>query len=328
MGFRKKLAGKLVLLKITIGSILILNCFSDAPRDNPLDPTNGISLSGRVSRFYSNSAIANATVRMNPGNRISITNGTGNYQFPDISPGSYNLTVVTDGYAADSTEINIQNNTELNFTLDSLPHFQNIGLITSHTTYWFLDDIFSIQVETIGEDGDGIGDIESVWFKIVEYGFSDTLQRAAPSSNVFRGQIFAPDLPINNLQELIGKPFRFFIKDLPGFANSSLPQFITRIINETPQLLSPVGLSIISSDTINFKWQAIVNIHFPFTQKIEIYSIDLGLKVDEMSSINSDASEFLYTKPFSNGNYYWVLYIVDEFGNRSGSKEGSFRVQK
>jgi len=322
------LAGKSVLLKIAIGLILILNCFSDAPRDNPLDPANGISLSGRVSRFYSNNAIANATVRLNPGNQISVTNGTGNYQFPDISPGAYNLTIVTDGYAADSAEINIENSTELNFALDSLPHFRNISLTTSHITHWFPpDDIYSMQVETVGQDGDGNGDIESVWLKIDQYNFSDTLQQTAPGSNIFRGQISAPELPINNLNELIGKPFRFFIKDLPGFTNSSLPQYISRIIEETPQLISPVGLTIISSDTINFKWQAIIDIHFPFAQKIEIYSVDLGLKVDEMSNINSDASEYLYTKPFSNGDYYWVLYIVDEFGNRSGSKEGSFRVQ-
>lgn len=323
------MAVRTFLGRIAIGMLFILNCFSDAPRDNPLDPANGITLSGRVRRFYSSNAITNATVRLNPGNRISVTNGAGNYQFPDIPPGTYNLTVFADGYASDSSEINIETNSELNFALDSLPYFRNISLTTSHTTRFFPpDDIFSIQIETVGEDGDGVGDIDQVWFQIDQISFSDTLQQTAPGSNIYRGQVLAPDLPILNLQELIGKPFYFYIKDHPGFANASNSQYITRIIDRTPQIIAPFGLAIISSDTINFKWQANVDIHFPFTQKIEIYSIDLGLKVDEVSNISSDASDYLYTSPFSNGKYYWVLYIVDEFGNRSGSKEGSFQVQR
>ena len=321
------MAGRLLFL-FTIAMLLFLNCFSDAPHENPLDPANGISLSGRVSRYYSNNAIANATVRLSPGNRIAITNSSGNYQFSEISPGMHTITVLTDGYSSQSAEINIENSTERNFALDSLPYFRDISLTTSHTTRWFPpDDIFSVQVETIGEDGDGSGDIDRVWLQIDQFSFSDTLQQITPGSNIFRGQILTSDLPIVNLQEMIGKPFHFFLKDLPGFTNSSLPQYITRIIDKTPQLISPTGLAIISSDTINFKWQSNVDIHFPFTQKIEIYSIDLGLKVDEVNDIGSDASDYLYTSPFSNGKYYWILYIVDEFGNRSGSKDHAFQVQ-
>ncbi len=322
------LTARTLLTKITIGAILFLNCFSDAPRDNPLDPANGISLSGKVSRFYSNDAIPNATIRLKPGNQISITNGEGSYRFSDISPGMYSLTALTEGFASDTAEINIESNSEINFSLDSLSYFRNISLTSSHMIHWFPpDDMYSIHIETIGEDGDGSGDIDKVWFNIDQINFSDTLQRTAPGSNVFRGHIPALDMPIANLQELIGIPIHFFIKDLPGYTNASTPFYISRIIEETPRLISPVGLSIISSDTIDFRWQAITTIQFPFSHKIEIFSIDLGLKVDEISNINSDTSAYTYNTPLSNGDYYWVLYIVDEFGNLSGSKEGSFRVQ-
>lgn len=319
---------KFVCLGISIIAITLLGCFSDASRDNPLDPANGISVSGIVKRFYSNNGLSNAQVRLNPGNRITISDQNGNYQFSKISPGLYELIVSAEGFSKDTTEINLTNNTQVNFALDSLPYLKNITVTTSHITHWFPpDDIYSILLETVGYDGDGSGDIKNVWFQIEQINFSDTLQRTAPGSNIFRGQAAALDLPVFNLQELIGKPFKFFIEDFPGNSSVSSPHFISRIIEETPQLIAPVGLTVISSFPITFRWPVITNIHFPFTHKIEIYSIGLGLKVDEINNINSDTSDFTYNDPLSNGDYYWVIYIVDEFGNSSGSKEGSFRVQ-
>lgn len=323
-----KMTARFLLIKITFGIFLILNCLSDAPRDNPLDPSNGISLSGTVTRLYSNTALPNAAVRLNPANRISITNNSGRFELTGVSPGSHSVIVSAGGFASDTVEINIEKNTEVNFSLDSLPNFQNISVTTNHITHWFPpDDIYTVMLEATGYDGDGTGDIKDVWYRIEQLNLSDTLQRVAPGSNIFRGQAVATSLPILNLQELIGKTFAFFIEDVPGYSNESSPHFISRIIEETPQLISPVSLTIISSFPITFRWQPITNVHFPFTQKIEIYSIGLGLKVDEMSSINSDMSDYIYSSPLSNGDYYWVLQIVDELGNQSGSKEGSFRVQ-
>lgn len=319
---------KFVYLNISIIVFTLSGCFSDASRDNPLDPANGISLSGVVKRFYSNNGLSNAQIRLNPGDRITISDQNGNYQFSKISPGSYELIVSAEGFSKDTSEINLINNTQVNFALDSLPYLKNIAITTSHITHWFPpDDIYSMLLQTTGHDGDGSTDIKDVWYQIEQINFSDTLQSTAPGSNIFRGQAAALDLPVFNLQELIGKPFKFFIEDLPGNRTESSPHFISRIIEETPQLSSPVGLAVISSSQIVFKWQAINNIHFPFTHKIEIYSIGLGLKVDEIHNINSDLSDFTYNSALSNGDYYWVLYIVDEFGNNSGSKEGSFRIQ-
>jgi Carboxypeptidase regulatory-like domain len=319
---------KFICLSVGILALTHLGCFSDASRDNPLDPANGIYVSGIVKRLYSNDGLSNAQIRLNPGNKITISDKNGNYRFSGVSPGLYEVMVSAEGFSKDTTEINLTNNTQVNFALDSLPYLKKINVTTSHITHWFPpDDIYSMLLETTGYDGDGSGDIKNVWYQIEEINFSDTLQRTAPGGNIFRGQAVVLDLPVFNLQELIGKPFKFFIADLPGNTTESPPHFISRIIEETPQLSSPVGLTIISSSQIIFKWQAITNIHFPYTQKIEIYSIGLGLKVDEINNINSDLSDFTYNSSLSNGDYYWVLYIVDEFGNNSGSKEGSFRVQ-
>jgi hypothetical protein len=224
--------------------------------------------------------------------------------------------------------VNVTTNTEVNFVLDSLPYFSDIRITTSHVSHWFPpEDVYSLQFQATGIDGDGVGDISKVWYEIENPVYTDSLQQLAPGSNIFRGQVIAQNLPVMTLHELIGKPFWFFIKDIPGYTSVSSPQFISRIIEDTPQLISPTGLVIISSFPITFKWTAINTIPFPFSLRIEIYSIDLGLRVEEINNIESTTNEFIYSTPLSNGDYYWILYIVDEYGNRSSSKESSFRIQ-
>lgn len=267
-------------------------------------------------------------MRLTPGNRISITNQNGLYQFSKVQPGLYQLNVFADGFSINTAEVNVTTNTEVNFALDSLPYFGDITITTSHISHWFPpEDVYSVQFQATGIDGDGIGDISKVWYEIEDPSYLDTLQQLSPGSNIFRGQAIAQNLPVITLHELIGKPFRFFIEDIPGYLNVSSSQFISRIIDDTPQLISPTGLVTISSFPITFKWTTINTIPFPFTLRIEIYSIDLGLRVEEINNIESIANEFSYSTPLSNGDYYWVLYIVDEYGNRSSSKESSFRIQ-
>ena len=281
-----------------------------------------------MKRLYSNSGLSNAQVRLTPGNRISVTDQNGLYQFSQIQPGLYQLNVFADGFSINTAEVNVTTNTEVNFALDSLPYFSDVTITTSHISHWFPpEDVYSLQFQATGIDGDGIGDISRVWYEIEDPIYTDSLQKLVPGSNVFLGQVIAQNLPVMTLHELIGKPFRFFIEDIPGYLNISSSQFISRIIDDTPLLISPTGLVTISSFPITFKWTAFNTIPFSFSLSIEIYSIDLGLQVGEINDIESTANELIYSTPLSNGDYYWVLYIVDEFGNRSSSKESSFRIQ-
>lgn len=270
---------------------------------------------------------------MTPGNRVAHTDKNGDYGFSDIPPGSYRLIVSAEGYASDTVMTNIEQNTNIDFVLDSLPYLTDISLTTIHVFRWFPppNDIYSIQLEVIGEDGDGIGDIDRVWYEIESFGFVDTLQQVSPGSPLFRGQVREMQLPVTSLHELIGKPFRFHIIDLPGYTTASTPRFISRIIEETPQLISPVGLSIVPPDSVTFRWQPASSVQFPFTYRIEIYRISVGLRVHEIQNIPSSADMHLYNDSnnvlLGGEDYYWLLYIVDEYGNRSSSGEGAFRVQ-
>jgi hypothetical protein len=308
--------------------INLISCISEAPRDNPLDPANGLTVSGNISRIYTNNPPKNAIVFLQPENLTIITGDDGRYTFSNLKPGNYQLSSTAPGFSEDSATIDLQQNAQIDLVLDSLPYFRDIKITTHHVSRWFPpDDMYSIRYETTASDGDGDGDIEKVWLQIESIAYTDTLQRSSPGSNIFKGEAFTSDLSINSLHELIGKPFVFFVNDLPGQIVKSTNQFLSRIIEDTPQLVSPIGLEDLNSFPITFTWQAIINISYSYSLKIEIFSISLGLKVDEVNDIPFDATTAQFSGPLSTGDYYWILYIIDEFGNSSTSREGSFRIQ-
>jgi hypothetical protein len=313
--------------------LIFLKCISDAPRNNPLDPQNpngGVELSGTVSTFYvPHQPIGNARVVLNPGNIILLTNQQGQFTFSNIKPGIYSLFSTAVGFAKDSLQIEISNTTSTNFFLNGLPYFKEARLVTQHISRWFPSgDVFSMQIEVIANDRDGEGDLDKIWYELESFSFADTLIQVTPGSENFRGIASEFDLPLNNLHELIGKPITLFIKDFPGDTIVSENHFLSRIIDETPQLVSPVSLAIINTFPILLEWQRVTNLQYPFSYRIEIFSIDLGLRVDVIENIPASESNFQYTNILGNGDYFWVLYILDEYGNSSSSKEGSFRMQQ
>jgi len=325
MHYHIRVISKIVSILIVFN---LIGCISDAPRDNPLDPANGLMVSGNISRIYTNNPPENAVVFLQPENLTLIVNDDGGYTFSNLKPGVYQLSSTAPGYSADSATFDLQQNTKVNLVLDSLPFFRDIKLTTHHVSRWFPpDDLYSIRYEAAASDGDGDGDINKVWLKIESIAYTDTLQRSSPGSNIFKGEAFTLDLSINSIHQLIGKPFTIYVKDLPGQIVESKDQFLLRIIEDIPQLVSPIGLEVLNSFPINFVWQAIVNISYSYSLKIEIYSISLGLKVDEVNNILSNATTAQFGGPLSTGDYYWILYIIDEFGNSSTSREGSFRIQ-
>lgn len=328
-------------MKLTISSaflilftIVLSGCFSDAPRDNPFDPQNpksGIELSGTVFTFYApHQGIGNARVLLLPGNIVTVTNSNGQFRFNDLKSGAYTLISTADGFATDSLTMQLNVSTSQAIFLNALPYFKQIRLTTRHISRWFPppQDIFSLQFEVTADDNDGTGDIEKIWFIIDGINYSDTLQQVSPGSDTFKGSISEFDLPVNTLHELIGKPFLFFMKDIPGTTVTSEKQFLTRIIDETPVVTSPVGLATIGSFPITFRWNRVTSLLFPFTYSIEIFSINLGLIVDKIENVPADSGTLNYNGPLDNGDYFWVVDIVDELGNISSSKEGSFRVQQ
>lgn len=324
---------KIIYSLIFILLYLLLNCFSDAPRDNPLDTGNNMpkyQLNGFVQTYYpnlTNSFLRNARITLVPSNEFSISDADGYFFFNNLSPGTYVIYCQATGFVEDSMEIKIENNKQVNFRLDGLPYFKNISISTHHISRWFpVDDLYFLQFAVAAGDTDGVEELDIAEFEIADYSIRDTLDQSVTAGK-FDFTFFLNDYGIASLHQLIGKPFMFYIKDNFGATQASDKQYINRIIEETPVLLAPVELTVIQSIPFNIQWERIF-LPYPFTLKIEIFRIVSGLniKVAEIPNISGELDTYSYGNVLSPGDYFWTLYIKDEFGNESRSKEGSFRI--
>jgi len=312
--------------------LLLSSCLNDAPHDNPLDPRGSsgasLQLSGEVFTFYQPHAkVPGAMLTLQPGNHVTLSDTDGYYGFSGLVAGTYRLTCSAQGYAFDSLEITLTENTKKDFYLDRLPYFNTITLSTHHVSRWFpVEDIYYLQIQSTVDDPDGIGDVKTVYYEIPEWGFSDTLQ-ATINAGVFGRRVGVENLPVQNMQQLVGRAFDFYVEDDPGFKGTSPGHYVSRIIEETPVLLYPTGLETVADSTINFQWQKMI-VPYGFTFTLELQQNNLGVFsiIEEINGISGEATSYLYQTPLAAGDYLWVIYMVDDFGNTSSSKEGAFRI--
>ena len=327
---------KSVLFKIIILSfILQLSCLNDADRGNPFDPgskdfENAGVVRGQTLTFYSPfSALQDVEVSMQPGTFVTRSNVQGQFSFDRVPAGRYQITALKAGYApvSDTVQINFGETTPVQMNLDGLPLMPAISLNSCHISRWFpQNDLFLLEVTARVQDPDGFNDIDLVLIAIAELNFVDTLA-VTPSPEIFKLTILESQLPGRNLHDVLGREIVLSARDHAGFASTSAPKFLARIIEETPVTVSPQGLEIVATPTPTLSWQ-VLDLPFRVTYRVELFRVDFGLNtlVWSQSGIDRPATSITVPDSLVAGTYFWTVAVVDEFGNCSRSKEASFQV--
>lgn len=313
---------------LLLAILFLMGCIDDAPRDNPLEGKNGLSIKGNVKTFYApHQPLELVPVRLEPVKVITFTDNQGKFEFTALQPDSYKVLVGGENFGLDSLSLFLKNEKNLNFFVDRLPVVEEIRIESHHQARWFpVEDAYSLHLSIRLTDADGVGDLHSAVFQIPAINLTDTL---APGAEP--GEFYAirdvNNLPVNHLEELIGKEIVFKADDDAGYWVTARHNYLTRVIQQTSQPISPVGLETISLDTIHFQWQP-VYLNFPFTYELEIFQINNGVisMVKIVSQIGSEVTNYSFIHQLPAGEYLWRIYIVDEFGNTSGSKEGAFQI--
>ncbi len=311
--------------------IVLAGCVSDAPHDNPLDAQNGsadLSLNGQVLTYYPPyRPLPGAEVILLPENRLALCDDQGSFAFKNVAPGSFQIIARAQGFAPDTVSLELTASQTQNIHLDALPRFQSVTIRSHHLAQWFpVEDAYYLEIQVRATDPDGLGDVQNVYYSIPDLNFVDTLLAQAQPGQ-FGKMMAQKELPVTNLSQIIGKTFDFTVTDQPGHQMTSPGHFLPRIVEQTPQLVSPVGLETVSGDTIRFEWQK-VYLNYDITFKIELFQINLGVftLITTIEHIPSTENSYVYTAGLPAGQYFWRVYIVDEFGDTSGSKEAAFQV--
>jgi len=324
--------------QVMVGGIAIVftGCVPDAPRDNPLDPQspsyrNSTNVTGTVSTFYPpyqpipDALVSIAQSSSSEGHLAALTDQNGSFSINGLPQGEYLLVAKKVGFAADTVRVTVElgKQNRADFHLDALPTFSNISATTSHIAQWWPGPIFQAEFAVSVSDADGASDIDSVILSV------DSLIHAMSYSLLdrrFHATLKAEELPGGSLEWLIGKQIFILARDRAGNISSSSPIFVTRIINETPVAVSPSGLDTASARP-TLRWEA-VYMAYSFTFDVAVVRIDAGLPttVWKQSNIPNTVTSTNVTDSLLSGTYYWTVAIVDDYGNRSRSREASFVV--
>ena len=266
---------------------------------------------------------------LQPGNLISLSGSNGNFSFPDVEAGTFRLLCMAPGFQSDSVLLDIVQGVEHTFRLNALPVFDDIRLRTFRLSRFFPpEDAVWMDIQVAVSDPDDASDIRRVSYQIPDFGISDSLLPLSPmpTQRVFSVQVEAGDLGLVSLDQLIGKPIQFFADDLPGARVRSDNQFVIRLINYTPTVQFPKGEAL--SGPFDFVWD-VPAVTFKHTFRIEIRRPTIGslsVLIDQITEIPEGSTQLTYNNSLSAGQYFWYMYIVDEFGNESRSKENPFQV--
>jgi len=311
----------------------LLRCFSDAERDNPLDTKSPSyraigNIRGTVTRFYSPfEPISGAQVSLQSPQWATITGTEGDFLFQAAPIGMWLLRANKAGYAADSVNIEVQVGqvAEAILRLDALPVFQSASVISSHISRWWpTDDLYFAEFKAKAYDPDEPQTVIFVDVMIPDLGVVDSLIFNTANMQ-FEGNLNQTVLPDGNLQSLLGREIIFQARDRRLMRNTSAPIYLARIINETPVADTPQGLqTFIPPDTL--QWQPMF-LPFDFSYAVEVVRFDAGISTPVWSRKNISATETItLTEQLPTGTYFWTVSVVDEFGNRSRSREASFLV--
>ncbi len=324
---------------VLFGALIVLmsRCGPDAPHDNPLDPLNpsaNFSIGGRVFNFYPPfNGLPNVQVVLLPLNRQTTTGPSGEFIFANIQRGQFQLIGTAPGYRADTLTLTIKQDTTVVLHLDALPRLDSIR-ITSHRVGRFFppEDLLYVQFAAVGADPDGASDITRIQFLLPDLSVTDTLSPLQiVNATQVKGAVrkTASELNLTSIENLVGKAVYFTIGDKPGARVTSPPHYLFRVIPRIPTVVSPSALTSIPADSarILFRWEPI-SFPFAFTFTVELYRLDLGIGtlVNSVTNISADTTEIYLPNPGTAGDYFWVVYVVDEFGNSSRSREGAFRI--
>ena len=307
--------------------IMLLAC--SAPHDNPLDPENPdyslASLSGTVRTAGTpHLPVAGAAIWWQPGSSLIHTSAAGTFSLGPCPPASGWLYCSHPDFFSDSlyTELPPAGSKEIEFLLNHHPALTGCNLYSVVLNRYPALRSYQIGIDCRVVDPDG--DIDSVRLRQESLGVNALLGYAADAAS-WQRSFSLQDLRLNAIQQITGLDFAVEVADRSGHRLQVGEARVRRIILDEVSFIEPANAQSVTRTPL-LRWQRLAP-GFSFTWSIEIYAADLlPLKVYEKTGLSPESTSLQVDAPLEPGEYYWVLWCVDEFSNRARSRPASFVV--
>lgn len=326
------------LLLIWAFAIFILSCTTPAEHGNPLDPESPAfsatgAITGTVTSYYQPFLpLKDVEVRLSPEPLLALTNARGEFSFPNLKPGNYEISARLPDYAASTLAVSVppRQRVTASLRLNGLPKVDSVAIVTSRVVSQPDSTSFFLEVTVIASDPDGAGDVKRITIVANDFAFADTLAPVG-RTGVWQRRFRADELPNAPLPAWPGHALHIRAEDFLQHQTTAGPFFIARVIQDVAETVAPVADSVVRRTPLRFIWRS-SPIAYPHTQEVEIFRIDAGFPSFFAAIRRIDAGTNNTGFPGGqlppSGQYFWTIKIVDEFGNFSRSKEAVFRVQR
>ncbi len=317
---------------IFLVSSLFLFGGCEAERLNPLDPLNTSStvyeISGSIkTASFPQNPIGNVFVTFSEGSMSSMTDSDGGFIIRLSNPRNGYIRFSRDGFKSDSAFVDWRGMRKviINKTLSFSPVVTQFSVRSEVTNRFPSVKFVNIRFEAdITDQG---STVDSVFASDIESGklYYLTFDR---NSGLYTSVFSILDFPgITSFRDLTGKEFSILIKEKSGHITVRGLASVKRIIEDEPLLTSPVnGQNLNPQAPIEFKWQ-LFNPGFGHSFIIEIYSDDINpFLIRRITGIASGVQIYSADINLPAGDYFWVLFAEDKFGNLARSKTASFRI--
>jgi hypothetical protein len=272
-------------------------------------------------------ALGGAKVFWKNQNVLLTTDSQGYFKLTNVPFGNGWLYFEADGYSRDSMFVEFDNQREMikhlnNIYLNSIPKLHDFKIYTS-VENWYPDKRrYRMEVQVSISDDEL--DIDSVFLKCSDLNFSKAI-RYNSSSRYYEGSYIQSDLNLTSMEEAIGKTFYIVVKDANNKSFTIGSSNIKRIINDIIDLDSPVN-SITVNSLPTLKWIRL-RPGFKLHYWVQVYTNDVSpILMWDKDNVTEEEFQATVDSPLSTGDYFWVVWCVDDFGNKARSRPATFSV--
>jgi hypothetical protein len=325
----KNLTRKYFIIFILYCVYIFLSC--DAPHNNPNDPSNPDkplkTISGSIKALnLPNNPITNAAVYFEAENKLTYSDNSGNFNLDNLIGIDGSLIVSKDGFWSDTTKVVWGESKTLNFHVflnqnPSLNTFQTYSVVTNISP-----STQTQQVVIKADIFDAEKDIDTVYVWN-DYLKKKQMLRYNMETGWYEIQLKTSDFKIKAVDVLVGRDFQLMVVDKFRHTFELGKSDIKRVIYDYVQVDSPVNSDTVKA-TPELKWQKFMP-PFHCHYSVEIYAVnDIPPdKVWEQDSIPQEITSLKVDQALPSGDYFWVIWCIDDFFNRARSRTASFKVE-
>jgi hypothetical protein len=273
--------------------------------------------------------IAGASVTLKGENIVVKTNSSGYYEITNLQHQDDTLLFQADGYSDITAPLiwsNKSRDVEVNIkTMNANPKLNDLRIFTSIVnTYIGTKRTLYIQAKVTDEN---VSDVDTVFVSCADLNISKVPLEYNFSTGYFEISFVEGSEYLSSLENATGKYFEIIVRDKERRVFNIGYSFIKRIIRDQITPYSPINGAAVG---INPKlvWKRFKP-GYSFRYFVQVYTTgQVQQLVWQKDNISQDDIDVTVTTNLTPGqNYYWVIWCIDEYQNRSCSVPGTFVVQ-